>query len=135
MTSLLHQEKAFSLPEVILAICLLASVMLYFILSYTVGKYTIQISKERLIAVNLLRQDMETVLDTTYVSIDALAGSQGISINDGLKSYSATKTLSVLTIDPAIYGYKEIYARIDWAGGVTKNKVLTEEMVLYVTKK
>lgn len=135
MTNLLRQKKAFSLPEVMLAICLLASVILYFILSYTVGKYTTQLSKERLIAVNLLRQDMETVLDTTYTSIDALAGSQTISVSDGLKTYSATKTLSILTIDPAIYGYKEVYVKIDWAGGITKNKTLIEEMVLYVTKK
>lgn len=118
-----------------LAIFLLASVILYFILSYTVGKYTTQLSKERLIAVNLLRQDMETVLGTTYSSIDALAGSQTMSLNDGMKTYSATKTLSVLTIDPAIYGYKEVYAKIEWTGGISRNATLNEDMVLYVTKK
>ncbi len=135
MTNILYQKKAFSLPEVMLAIFLLASVILYFILSYTVGKYTTQLSKERLIAVNLLRQDMETVLGTTYSSIDALAGSQTMSLNDGMKTYSATKTLSVLTIDPAIYGYKEVYAKIEWTGGISRNATLNEDMVLYVTKK
>ncbi len=129
------KQKAFSLPEVMLATCLLASVILFFILSYAVGKYAIQLSKERLIAVNLLRQDMETILSTTYVSIDTLDGSQTISISDGLKTYSATKTINVLTIDPAIYGYKEVYIMINWLGGISRNTTLTEEMVLYVTKK
>ena len=118
-----------------LAIFLLASIILLFILSYTIGKYATQLSKERLIAVNLLREDLEIVLDVNYSSIDALAGSQNIVINDGLKNYFVTKTLSVLTVDPAIYGYKEIYARVEWTGGITRNRVLAEEMVLYVTKK
>jgi competence protein ComGC len=135
MTNFLRQKKAFSLPEVMLAIFLLASIILLFILSYTIGKYATQLSKERLIAVNLLREDLEIVLDVNYSSIDALAGSQNIVINDGLKNYFVTKTLSVLTVDPAIYGYKEIYARVEWTGGITRNRVLAEEMVLYVTKK
>ncbi len=130
-----NNEKAFSLPETLLTVFLLASVILYFILAFVIGKYTIQLSKERIIASNLLREDMESVLGASYTAIDGMAGSTNININDGLKNFPATRTLSVLTVDPAIYGYKKIYASIQWTGGVTKNRALSEDMVAYVTKK
>jgi len=130
-----NQKKAFSLPEVLVAILVLASVIIYFLLSFTIGKYAIQLSKERLVVANLLREEMETVLGTNYSAlVDGTAQSQ-IAISDGLKTFSATKTLDIVTVQAGIYGYKEIHANIAWTGGVIRNRTLSEEMVMYVTKK
>lgn len=131
----IHTRKAFSFPETLLAIFLIASLILYFLAAFGVGKNASQLSKERLIVINLLREDMEFILGSNYSTIDSLAGSQNITINDGLKSFQATKTLGISTEDAGIYGYKKVYDKIEWVGGARRNRVLNEEMVLYVTKK
>ncbi|MBI4974979.1 MAG: hypothetical protein HZC19_04190 [Candidatus Omnitrophica bacterium] len=129
-----YNEKAFSLPEALISIFILASLILCFILAFTVSKYTTQMSKTRLICINLLRKDMEEILATPYADVDSLAGTQDISINDGMKVMTIRKTIGVTTKDPDIYGYKKIYVAMEWAGGISGIRDLKEEAILYVTK-
>lgn len=129
-----YNEKAFSLPEALIAIFILASLILSFILAFTVSKYTTQMSKSRLIVINLLRKEMEDILATSYSQIDLLAGTQDIGINDGMKTMVIRKTVAVITEDPNMYGYKRAYVNMEWAGGTSGIKNLKEEAVLYVTK-
>lgn len=130
----IKKNRGFTLPETVVTIAVLASVMLYFILAFTVGKYTTKISKERSIVSNLLRSEMETVLNSNYPIPDTAKGAQDTTINDGLRDLTITKTVDFTTEDPGVYGYQKIYIKMEWAGGVTHNQILREEAVLYFTK-
>lgn len=130
-----NRKKAFSLVEVLLTMALLAGVILYFILALTIGRYATQLSKERLIINGFLRESVENILETNYTLIDGMAGTSSVSINDGSRIISADITLDPpVVVDPGLYGYKKIRVRIDWTGGVTKNRALQQEVVMYVTK-
>lgn len=129
-----YNEKAFSLPEALISIFILASLILSFIFAFTVSKYTTQMSKTRLICINLVRKEMEEILAVPYVDVDSLAGTQDISINDGMKVMTIRKTVGVTTEDADIYGYKKVYVAMEWASGTSGIRDLKEEAVLYVTK-
>ena len=136
MAHVCSRKKGFSLAEAVLAVFLLASVIGYSISSFMVSRHASKLSRERIIVSNLLREDMETFLNTNYEDIvDDGPVSTGLNINDGSRTFTATKTLEPTTIVEGIYGYKTIYARIAWTGGISGDKALEEEMVMYVTKK
>lgn len=124
------------MPEALISIVLLASLVLYFILAFTVGKYATQLSKNRMIMSNLLRSEMENVLATNYNSITA-STRLNESINDGSKTISVTTTVDIPILMEqdayGIYGYKKVHVKLDWMGGVSGTQHLSEEAVLYVT--
>jgi hypothetical protein len=130
-------RKGFILVESQIGLFLLASIILSSVSSFVVGKYATRLSKERFVVSNLLREDMESFLsasysDTAYPPPASVV--TNITIADGLRTFSATKTLEYTTIVAGIYGYKKIYGKIAWAGGISGTRALQEEMVLYVTK-
>ncbi len=132
MSALYDKKRAFVLPEALISIVLLASLVLYFILAFTVGKYATQLSKNRMIMSNLLRSEMENILATSYVNLAPI--SQAINVDDGSKIIPVTKTISLTTEDPDIYGYKKVYVKLEWTGGISRNQMLKEEAILYVTR-
>ena len=83
---------------------------------------------------NLLRSEMENLLNSNYPIPDASKGAQDIILNDGSRDLTITKTLDFTTEDPNVYGYQVIYIKMEWTGGVTHNQILREEAVLYFTK-
>ena len=134
MISARNRKKGIILVESLVAIFLLASIVMFTTSSFVVGKHITRLSKERFIVSNLLREDMESLLATNYTNLTDGTVVSNIIVNDGVRSFPAVKTLVVQTIDSSIYGYKQIYGKIAWAGGITNSQVLLEEMVLYVTK-
>lgn len=120
--------------EALLGILLLGSIVLYSVSSFAVGKYVTRLSRERFIVSNLLREDMENFLANNYLSIVDGAVSAPITINDGTRTFSATKTLDPETVEAGVYGYKIIYGKIGWLGGISSTQPLEEEMVMYVTR-
>jgi hypothetical protein len=128
------RKKGIILVESMLGIFLLASIILYSISSFVVGKYVTRLSKERFIVSNLLREDMENFLSVNYSTIVDGLVSTDIAINDGSRTFPATKTLEPSTMEEGIYGYKKIYGKIEWLGGISGAQTLQEEMVIYVTK-
>ena len=135
MIPILNRRKGIILVESLLGIFLLASIILYSISSFVVGKYTTRLSRERFVISNLLREDMENFLACNYSTIVDGPVSTNITINDGSRIFSATKTLDPETVDAGIYGYKKIYGKIEWLGGISSTQTLLEETVMYVTKK
>jgi len=118
-----------------MAICFLASVIAYSISAFIVARHASKLSRERIVVSNLLREDMENFLSVNYSDIVDGSVVTDITINDGLRAFSATKTLRPETVVPGIYGYKKIYGKIIWGGGILGNKPLIEESVIYATKK
>ena len=55
--------------ESLAGIYLLASIVLYSISSFVVGKYITRLTKDRFIVSNLLREDMENLLSVNYSTI------------------------------------------------------------------
>jgi len=135
MVPIHNRKKGIVLVESLLGIFLLASIVLYSVSSFVVGKYTTRLSKERFIVSNLLREDMENFLSVNYSDIEDMPVYTNITINDGSRIFSATKTLKPSTVEAGIYGNKKIYAKITWTGGISSTQTLLEEMVMYVTKK
>lgn len=129
------RKKGFSLAEAVLAVFLLASVIGYSISAFIVARHSSKLSRERIVVSNLLREDMENFLSVDYSDIVDGPATTYITINDGSRTFPATKTLEPSTMVGDIYGYKKIYAKITWSGGISGNKPLEEEMVMYVTKK
>ena len=80
-----YGEKAFSLTEALIAIFILASLVLCFILAFTVSKYTTQMSKTRLICINLVRKEMEEMLPE-YLQIVASNLRGGLTFENALWS-------------------------------------------------
>lgn len=130
----MKDKRGFTLPETIMTIAILATVILYFILAFAVGKYTTKVSRERIVVSSALRSEMENLLDSNYPIPDASKASQDIVVNDGSKDLTVTRTLDFTTEDPGIYGYQKIYIKMEWAGGVTHGQTLREEAVSYLTK-
>ena len=130
----MKKNRGFTLPELVITIAILASAILYFILAFTVGKYTTKISKERIVVSNFLRSEMENILDSNYPVPEESKGAQNIVLNDGVRDLTVTKTLDFTTEDPDVYGYQKVYIKLEWTGGVTHNRILREEAVLYYTK-
>ncbi|MDP2928627.1 MAG: hypothetical protein Q8O01_01005 [Candidatus Omnitrophota bacterium] len=118
-----------------MAICFLASVIAYSISAFIVARYASKLSRERVVVSNLLREDMENFLSVNYADIVDGSVTTDIIINDGLRAFSVTKTLRPETVVEGIYGYKKIYGKIVWSGGILGNKPLMEEGIIYVTKK
>jgi hypothetical protein len=135
MAYMRSRKNGFSLAEAVLAVFLFASVIGYSISAFIVSRHASKLSRERIIVSNLLREDMENFLNVNYADIVDGPVSTDITINDGSRTFSATKTLEPNTVVAGIYGYKRIYAKIAWAGGISGDKPLEEEMVMYVTKK
>ena len=130
-----NRKKGFLLVESLVAIFLLASLILFFISAFIVGRYVTKLSRERLIVSNLLREEMETILAANYSTApDSPPVETDITISDGAGTFDAVKTVATETEEEGTYGYKTIYAKIEWTGGMTKNTPLVEEMVMYVTK-
>jgi hypothetical protein len=129
-----NRKKGFLLVESLTAIFLLASLILFSISSFIVGRYITKLSKERFIVSNLLRQEMETILAGNYSIIADGSVETPITIVDGTSTFNAVKTVDSETKEPGMYGYKEIYAKIEWTGGISRSAPLVEEMVMYVTK-
>lgn len=128
-----NRKRAFTLPETSITIAILAFAILYFILAFTVSKYAAILSKQRIVALNLLRAEMENILDSDYDNIQAV--SESITVDDGLKSMNLTKTIELTTEDSAIYGYKKVYFKMGWIGGMSGTKPLDEEAIMYVTRR
>ncbi len=118
-----------------MSVFLLASAVGYSISAFMVARQASNLSRERIIVSNLLREDMENFLSVNYSDIVDGAVLTPITINDGSRTFSASKTLEPSTVEVGIYGYKKIYAKIAWNGGISGNKPLKEEMVMYVTKR
>jgi len=118
-----------------MSVFLLASAVGYSISAFMVARQASNLSRERIIVSNLLREDMENFLSVNYSDIVDGTVLTPITINDGSRTFSAAKTLEPSTIEAGIYGYKKIYAKIAWTGGISGNKPLKEEMVMYVTKR
>jgi len=135
MAYMRSRKKGFSLAEAVLAVFLLASVIGYSISAFIVARHSSKLSRERIVVSNLLREDMENFLSVDYSDIVDGPATTYITINDGSRTFPATKTLEPSTMVGDIYGYKKIYAKITWSGGISGNKPLEEEMVMYVTKK
>lgn len=128
-----RKKKASTLPEALITISILAFVILYFILAFTVGKYAIQLSKDRIIISNLLKAEMENALGSNYANLAAV--SENITVTAGSKNISVNKALNLTVEDPDVYGYKKVYVKLEWQGGILGDKTLQEEAVMYVTKR
>ena len=122
--------------ESLVGVLLIAEIVLCSVSSFVIGKNTTQLSKRRFIVSNLLREDMENYLATSYTSIpaDGTYPTPNIAIPDGTGTFLADKTLIIDTPDTGTYGYKTIYGKIEWHGGVSGAQDLLEEIVMYVTR-
>ncbi len=124
-----RQTRAFTLPEALITVGILASVILYSILAFTVGKYATQLSKSRIIISNLLKAEMESILGSTYSTLTS--SSKDIEI-DNIKVRVIVDT--PIVVDPDVYGYKKVHVRLEWKGGISWNKTLRDEAVMYVPR-
>ena len=100
-----------------------------------VARHTSKLSRERIVISNLLRADMENFLGSNYSGIVDGSVITYVDISDGSRTFQAVKTLDSETVIAGIYGYKKIYGKIAWSGGLSGNRPLDEEMVMYVTRK
>jgi Tfp pilus assembly protein PilV len=75
-----NSEKGVSLIELLIAFTILAIVVLGFNAMFLSGFKGIRTSRDYSIASNLARQEMEKVKNTAYSGIDALNGTNGITI-------------------------------------------------------
>lgn len=130
---MINEKKAFTLPETSITIVILAFAILYSILSFTVSKYASVLSKQRIVVLNLVRGEMENILDTNYDLLSPIT--ETFTVYDGLKSITVTKTVNLTTEDPGTYGYKKLYVEMAWSGGVSGNRTLSEEAIMYVTRR
>ena len=126
--------------ESLAGIFLLATVVLYSISSFVVGKYITRLTKDRFVVSNRLREDMESLLSVNYSAIGSDDSTTPVTLDPSLlppmsiNHPQVTETLISTTMATGIYGYKMIYGKIEWLGGVSGTQPLSEEMVMYVTK-
>lgn len=128
-----NKKRAFTLTETSITIAILAFAILYSILSLTVSKYASVLSRQRIAVLNLVRAEMENILDINYDLLSPTT--ETFTVYDGLKSITVTKTVNLTTEDPGTYGYKKLYVKMAWSGGISGNRTLSEEAIMYVTRR
>jgi len=129
------RKDGFSLAESVIAMLLFGLMIVYFMSAFVIGRYVTRLTKERIAVSRILSGYVEVISAVgNYESIVVSPPQEQLSINDGLRTFTATKSSGAVIEDSSIYGYKKVWIKIEWYGGLSASQRLFEEAVTYVTK-
>lgn len=111
MTRRLIPPKAgFTVVEVVVAMALLLLTLTAFVVSFVQSKRSAAIAENRLEAIHIARDEMETLCSSNYVGLSV--GTRGFSSGGYTGTY--TVSINVITNGSTVFNVKDIYLTVKW---------------------